>query len=461
MNALGSQAVPNADVGIVLSNASDNTIGGLLGPSVAGSRNIISGNLLDGILLANTCEDNQIRGNLIGTDATGSVQLGNTADGVFLLGGEASGVTVGGLTESSGSISSNTIIQNVISGNSENGIEIFGGGATRNSVSGNTIGLGLGGESAIGNAANGVYLNDAGSGAADQSNLIGPANVISGNEQTGVMIFGTSGGGGYNQVEGNIIGTDATGTKATYPDPKSPADSLSFGNGGNGVFIYGTSDNTIGGMVSGGVPGGQLATASPVSNLISNNAESGVAIFSPSQMAIASGNVVEGNLIGTDGSGSVAVGSDGKALGNKADGVDIYSGENNTIGEPGAFNVISGNLGNGVLIAKISDVSATGNVLDGNYIGIGSNGMTPVANGQDGVLVENASSNSIGVAGGSQRVIAGTLTNIPQTPSNVISGNLEAGIQFLGISQYDSVLGDYIGVSPDGLAPNSARSEMN
>src|SRR5262249_52754784 len=152
------------------------------------------------------------------------------------------------------------------------------------------------------------------------------------------------------------------------------------GNGGNGVFIYGTQQNVIGGATptEGPAPG----------NLISGNAQAGVAIFSPAFNAPAMGNLVAGNLIGTDLTGKVS-------LGNKSDCVDIFSGQNNQIGELNGINVISGNQGNGVLIAQLSIVPATGNTLSGNYIGVGSDGITRVANTQNGVLVENASGNHI------------------------------------------------------------------
>src|SRR5262249_42063456 len=147
-------------------------------------------------------------------------------------------------------------------------------------------------------------------------NVIGQVdapNVISGNAQSGVFLFGTAGNGGHDTVQGNQIGTNSS---AVAPVP----------NGSNGVFIYGTSGSLIN------------------SNTISGNAQAGVSIFSPATSAIAARNTMSSNRIG--------VGAGGMALGNQSDGVAILSGEYNTIGgtTPGSGNVISGNLGNGVLI---------------------------------------------------------------------------------------------------------------
>ena len=210
-----------------------------------------------------------------------------------------------------------------------------------------------------------------------------------------------------------------------------------------------------------------LSAPNNKSNLISGNAQAGVAIFSPAQSAVASGNIVAGNLIGTDAAGSHQVP-------NQSDGIDIFSGQNNSIGaSANGINVISGNSGNGVLIAQISDVPAIGNVLEGNYIGTESNGTTALGNGLNGVLLNNArisnpSANSptpmpnqIGIVGQTTIVTNGSSTSIlivpitnpasvPPTPSNVISGNTQSGVQFLGESAGNSVEGNYIGVSATG-----------
>ena len=115
-----SVALGNGGNGVSVNNIAGNTIGGLQ----AQTRNVISGNGLDGGLITGTqARFNQVQGNLIGTDATGTVALGNGSSNVA---GSGSGVaivdsthnTIGGTTAGE---------QNLISGNSQNGVSIVGG----------------------------------------------------------------------------------------------------------------------------------------------------------------------------------------------------------------------------------------------------------------------------------------------------------------------------------------------
>ena len=439
LDEAGTSAVPNAVVGIVLSNASDNIIGAAAGP------NAISGNLLDGILLANDAESNSVSDNLIGTDPTGSTAIPNSADGIFLLGGAG---TVGDIKTTSGTISGNVISANVISGNGENGIQVFGTGAYKNTVSGNMIGLARGGESVIPNGGNGVYLNDAGDDTAADANVVGPGNVISGNDQSGVLILGTLGGGGYNEVVGNFIGTDATGQKATYLVPSG--NSVSFGNGGNGVSIYGTSWNTIRRHCD-RQPGSSAADT----NVISANAQAGIQIFSPASSALANHNLVEGNLIGTnvDG-GSMSAG------GNGSNGVEIDNGSFNSIGGAtvGARNVISGNADNGVLIEQLSNLPASSNVVQGNYIGTDFTGTTAIGNVGNGVELIDAASTTIGGATGGTPLGSTEAPQMLGGGGNLISGNSQWGIQILLTASTNSsaflntVESNFIGVDLAGTS---------
>ena len=173
---------------------------------------------------------------------------------------------------------------------------------------------------------------------------------------------------GGNEVYGNFIGVDPTGTVAR-------------GNGGNGVDIIGSSDNTIGGTT--------LSTR----NVISGNLGNGIAIsdFQPISFLptlVATGNVVEGDYVGTN------VGGD-RAVPNRTYGVSIAA-PGNVVGSTSITgeNVISGNSATNLMIAG---GAATGNVVEGNFIGPDSGGTTPLTPTSAGIfIIEGASDNTIG-----------------------------------------------------------------
>src|SRR5262249_23583595 len=145
-------------------------------------------------------------------------------------------------------------------------------------------------------------------------------NVISGNGQSGIAINDTTGAATNTSVEGNLIGTDLSGTAR-------------LGNGAYGVEINGSSGNTIGGPT--GAPGTGMG------NGIWGNAQAGVLIFNPSGLSV-TGNDLFGNLIGTDRTGKAAIA-------NGSDGVEIFNASGNLVGGSTAVdrNIISGNSGNG------------------------------------------------------------------------------------------------------------------
>jgi hypothetical protein len=384
----GTNALPNGDSGVFIGNgASGNTIGG----TNSGARNILSGNSQYGIFLTNTT-GNVISGNYLGVNATGTAALGNVLSGVALFGGTQN--VIGGTVAGAG---------NVLSGNGNYGIDIGNPVATGNFVQGNLIGLGAGGTNGIANAFGGVLLA-----AGAQSNTIGGTvagarNVISGNTTAGVFFNGTGTSG--NLVEGNYIGTDITGTNA-------------ISNTLAGIYLpYGTSGNIIGGTVA------------AARNVISGNYY-GVYLASPAT----AGNLVEGNYIGVTPDGTHAVGS-------AFTGVIIFGGANsNTIGGTvvGAGNVISGFFGYGVYI---SDAGTAGNLVQGNVIGADHTGTNALGNGYANVFLQLGATNNVigGTGAGAGNVIAfsggpGVLLLNANTTNNTIRGNSIFTNGFLGIN---------------------------
>ena len=324
-DASGARALPNIGDGVSLASP-NNTIGG----TGSGAGNVISGNTGDGISV--TGGNNSLLNNLIGTNAAGTVALGNGEAGISL-------------DQTAG----NVIRGNVVSGNGVgplggDGIDLTGSGSQGNLIQANRVGTDASGARALPNIGDGVSL-------ASPNNTIGgtesgAGNVISGNSGDGIDISGDG-----NFVQGNKIGTDVMG-------------SSSLGNQGAGVSISG-SNNTIGG------------TGNGAGNVISGNKDEGISVTGGN-------NSLLNNLIGTNAAGTAA-------LGNGLSGITLQQSAANTIGG----NVISGNGvgpsgGDGISLA-----GASNNAVLGNYIGVGADGTTPLGNVLDGISLNNASSNSI------------------------------------------------------------------
>lgn len=227
----------------------------------------------------------------------------------------------------------------------ENGILVQGFEASSNKIQGNFVGTNAVGNSDLGNGVNGVRIVGA------DANLVGGTvaaarNVVSGNANDGVSIFD---GAGLNRVEGNYVGTDKRGT-------------ADLGNDRFGVTLFTSADNTVGG------------TAGGARNVISGNGSGGVRIIG----GPATGNMVEGNFVGTDAWGT-------SSLGNSRDGV-LLTGVNNTIGGTagGAGNRIAFNGGDGV---SLFPSGAVGNsILSNSMFSNGDLGIDP---GPDGVTTND------------------------------------------------------------------------
>ncbi len=209
--------------GIVVESATDCLIGG----TTPAARNLISGNGSAGVLILGTGSGNAIQGNYIGTDATGTIALGNETNGVTIS-RNASAPLIGGTTPGAG---------NLISGNLLNGIAIGDGfltGTPEAAVQGNFIGITASGTAPLENEENGILIDRT------DNNLIGGTeptadNIISVN-RTGVLIRGGAIG---NVVQGNYIGTDVTGFVNVGSDDLE------------GVMIDDSPTNLIGGSVPG------------------------------------------------------------------------------------------------------------------------------------------------------------------------------------------------------------------
>jgi hypothetical protein len=334
---LGTQPRPNLLSGVLIENAPANTIGGL----VFDSGNVIAGNILDGVTIENFAGGtipnivstppaatpytsgtrNVVEGNLIGVNNRNDLvqSIANQEDGVNI---SSSGNIIGG---------SSTAGQNIIAANRRNGITIAGI----------------------------------------------PLDASNNPSQTGVIPFPQP---VANVVEGNFIGTVA-GTD-------------DYGNAFDGILIDQGGGNTIGG------------TASGAGNVVSNNG-TGIAISGP----LSAANLVAGNLVGTTSAGTAP-------MGNTADGIALVDASDNVIGgtTSGAANVIAANT-TGI---RLNGSGATGNLVEGNFIGTGSGGTIAMGNSLDGIAIEaSSSSNTIG---GTAAGAANTITNNGGVGVDVRSG---------------------------------------
>ena len=349
-----------------------------------------------------------------GLDATGgdvTIQLNSFLNPLLDNGTTIDGTTVPGyvnepvinIVKAAGVIDTGIAIQGsncIVRGLSMAGFGTFSGGpdpqpgdntggaivisGPANLIEGNVLGWGAWANS------NGVWLASAG------NSVIG--NVISGNV-VGVFITGP------NQIiQGNQIGTDASGTVA-IPNTYGIVDSHSSG----------------GGHVIGGIGPANR-------NVISGNNKSGIHLQS-------NGNTIQGNFIGTNGAGTAA-------LGNGGTGIGVYA-DNNVIGGPGAGNLISGNGTHGLNIN--SSPHNGNNLVQGNKIGTDITGTNPIPNMGHGIYYIEGGGSTFGGLGSGE--------------GNIIAFNLYAGAFIEGSYQY--IVGNQIFSNGGGGVYINSRSVIS
>jgi CSLREA domain-containing protein len=184
--------------GVFMTFANNNVIGG----TTAADRNVISGNLAEGVLIDQNASHNVVQGNFIGTDVQGKTARGNALlgpagepDAAVHVFGDAN--TIGGTAAGAG---------NLISGNG-GGILVDGG--QTNTIQGNLIGTVADGTKALPNSGAGIAIADSASQKPAQNNQVGgtPAgagNTIAFNSGAGVVVTGGDQTTG-NSILGNSI----------------------------------------------------------------------------------------------------------------------------------------------------------------------------------------------------------------------------------------------------------------
>ena len=431
----GTTPLANASIGGV------GVFGGAAGTQIRD--NVISANVGQGINLAETCplfciappaspSGTIVENNKIGTDAAGSAALGNDGNGIKIQ-----------------AATDTTILNNLISANTVVGVMVQD--ATNVTLRGNKIGTDVSGTIALGTlpvvAGTGISVFGSSTGVLIGGTGPGDGNLVSGNYGRGIDL-----GAPDVEVTANFIGTNAAGTASL---PNGAGGGLVYGiwaaGGSNNSLIennvicqgilvagYGTGPvlgtviqaNRMGTNVDGtasicegsiiladGTEGAQI-----LENVISSSSAVGVQIEFNSAY-----NILRGNFIGTDATGTTVVG-------NHINGVAVSGALaiGNIIGGPGPDdgNLISGN-GNGISVSG----DASGTVIQGNKIGTDLSGS---------VALGNTIGISVGPSSGT--IIGGSVPG----EGNLISGNEDAGISLL--SDGTLVIGNTIGLASDESA---------
>ncbi len=330
LNAKCDDIIENKYGIMIVDSASANRIGG----KEAGERNVISGNEYGIYISGRGADQNVIMGNFIGTGTDGITKFSNSSVGIYIY-RFPKGNVIGGMDEGEA---------NVISGNDSNGISISGEETNYNMVIGNLIGTDLTGMQAVGNKYNGVIVSWKA-----RHNQIGPGNIISGNNWSGVILNGA--GTDSNMVIGNWVGLDATG-QDTIPNHR------------HGIRIESNAKyNIIGGP------------SRDQRNIVSGNGWSGIATSGDSTAY----NLFINNYCGTDTSGTMDLGN-------------VYYGAH----FGGLRNILIDNLFSGNKRGIMLSNSIGGNLIQNNLIGVKADGVSPLPNTESGIHVENASSDTIG-----------------------------------------------------------------
>ena len=341
------------------------------------------GNGLNGILVDGSSSNTQVGGVIpLGNVSAGNGENGievagtashfisfNTFGGLFAFGGAAPNGNDGILITSTGG--SNTLQTNVLSGNTNNGIEI-GGNASGVTVDPNIAGLSTDGTSLLSGGGNGndgleidgtAHDNIIGG---DQQSVI-PENTFSGNAAYGVEITDSA----YdNQVFASNIGVDVVGDEA-------------FGNGEGGILVSGkATGNTIGGTAASGVRVADVISGNDGNGITLGDATSATTITNniigygaqevqpipnggqPIDTGASSGNTIADNDVGTL-SGNWSTVSINPAIAAVFSGTSFTTYSGTGVAGSGAVIVrtAGGTITAGPSTTAIADVSAGGNVV--------------------------------------------------------------------------------------------------
>ena len=336
-----------------------------IGGTSPAARNVISGNSDRGIwfVKSGSASGTIIQGNYIGTDITGTLAKGNR------IGIESTNdnYTIGGMAAGAG---------NVIADSFDAGIDLYGAGFLV--IQGNYIGTNATGSAVLGSSFYGIKL-DGFPNTMIGGTVAGSGNVISGHLTAGILLRGVDRGAGFfyphgDTIQRNLIGTDVTGT-------------LDLGNGTGIDVPIGAHDNYVGTDVA-------------YANVISGN-NNGIVIDGTGT----TGNLVRGNLIGTDLSRERCRGPTRTS----ASGSTGLRGTRSAGPAPASATSSRPNASDGV---RVEGAGAAGNILQGDDIGLSLDGLANLPNGNGVHILGEATTTDVGVPGALPNVISGNSTGI-------------------------------------------------
>ena len=452
-NFLGTDAGGTLDkgneaTGLLIFDSDSNTVGG----ATAAARNVMSGNgdtnserYRRAVGLSVTVgNENQIKGNYIGTNASGSSAIANSY-GVFFsgannqFGGDEAGAgnVVSGNGEISPFIPGNTCVGVGVSEETlvnTSTLELL---TMNNTYKGNRIGTNANGTAALGNCRTGLVTSPLHTATVGSITETG-RNIVSGNKYDGIYCSWAAQGeeaafaenmnlGGIEQfppgfcgIAGNNVGMDITGSVAvpnTIENDIFPA--IRFRGA---VVVYNTET-----LSYVGAPGGTTADAcTGFCNLISGNTDVGI------DRESGLGTVgIFNNYVGTDRTGTT-----GRS---NYEGIINFTSAGNThiFG-----NLVSGNRSDGIRVQGFYE-----HLIQGNLIGTDRTGTNAIPNSND---VEGGSF-ALYVSGGSI-IIGGD----DASSRNIIAGNTKGGI-FISNVLEERITGNYIGVNLQGMPLGNGR----
>lgn len=339
---------------------------------------------------------NNVNGQSVTLDATTqSAFTGNTNPNGPEI--ELSAAMVGPITHGLQINSANVAIQGLVINQFQgNGILVA---ASEVVIASNYIGIDATGTVARANTGDGIEI-------VDGSNiLIGgdssvARNVISGNLKHAIVINDFQNTISHVTITSNYVGVNSFGN-AAIPNGSIGEDSAAVRIDGEFIRI--------------GAPG--------AGNVISGNAGSQARGIAGGEGGGLSQVTIQSNLIGTDSTGTIAIG-------NVGEGIALFNAVDVLIG--GALdegNLISGNTGNGIAITSGNGVS-----IRGNLIGTDITGQLPLGNRDDGVAVVFGLSTNVSILqnqiafNGRSGVASGAGDHQVEISRNLIHSNGALGI---------------------------------